>query len=113
MANRLADSLRTKHRKIPERAIDKVAANIKEFGWRQAIVVDKDNVIIRGHTRLLAALILFIPSQRTSMRALSRAFGECFLAILRIIWAPEAMLGEMSESATTRPVTATSCELRQ
>src|SRR6266849_6200778 len=42
-------------RKIPERAVDKVAASIKEFGWRQAIVVDKDFVIICGHTRLLAA----------------------------------------------------------
>src|SRR6202051_370214 len=42
-------------RKIPERAIDKVAASIKEFGWRQAIVVDKDGLIICGHTRLLAA----------------------------------------------------------
>ena len=38
-------------RKIPARAIDKVAASIKEFGWRQAIVVDKDGVIICGHTR--------------------------------------------------------------
>jgi hypothetical protein len=42
-------------RKIPERAIYKVAASIKEFGWRQSIVVDKDDVIICGHTRLLAA----------------------------------------------------------
>src|ERR1035438_5418869 len=42
-------------RKIPERAIDKVAASIKEFGWRQSIVVDKDGVIICGHTRWLAA----------------------------------------------------------
>ena len=42
-------------RKIPERAIDKVAASIKEFGWRVPIVVDKDGVIICGHTRLLAA----------------------------------------------------------
>jgi DNA modification methylase len=42
-------------RKIPERAIDKVAASIKEFGWRQAIVVDKNNIVICGHTRLLAA----------------------------------------------------------
>src|SRR5579864_8696642 len=42
-------------RKIPERAIDKVAASIKEFGWRQSIVVDKEDVIICGHTRLLAA----------------------------------------------------------
>jgi DNA modification methylase len=42
-------------RKIPERAVDKVAASIKEFGWRVPIVVDKDGVIICGHTRLLAA----------------------------------------------------------
>src|SRR3984885_3664292 len=42
-------------RKIPERAIDKVAASIQEFGWRQSIVVDKDGVGICGHTRLLAA----------------------------------------------------------
>src|SRR5665213_2026416 len=42
-------------RKIPERAIDKVAASVKEFGFRQCIVVDKDGVIICGHTRLLAA----------------------------------------------------------
>src|SRR5580692_10666177 len=42
-------------RKIPERAIDKVAASIQEFGWRQSIVVDKDGVVICGHTRLLAA----------------------------------------------------------
>src|ERR1700680_4456595 len=42
-------------RKIPERAVDKVAASIREFGWRVPIVVDKDGVIICGHTRLLAA----------------------------------------------------------
>lgn len=42
-------------RKIPESAIAKVAASIKEFGWRQPIVVDPDGVIVAGHTRLLAA----------------------------------------------------------
>ena len=42
-------------RKIPQQAIDKVAASIREFGWRQPIVVDKDGVIICGHARLLAA----------------------------------------------------------
>src|SRR5579859_3501067 len=42
-------------RKIPERAVDKVAASIREFGFRVPIVVDKDGVIICGHTRLLAA----------------------------------------------------------
>jgi ParB-like chromosome segregation protein Spo0J len=42
-------------RKIPQSAIDKVAASIKEFGWRQPVVVDAAGVIIAGHTRLLAA----------------------------------------------------------
>lgn len=42
-------------RNIPPQAIDKVAASIQEFGWRQPIVVDKDGVIIVGHVRLLAA----------------------------------------------------------
>ncbi|KRM81539.1 ParB-like protein [Limosilactobacillus coleohominis DSM 14060] len=32
-----------------------VANSIKEFGWQQPIVVDKDNVIIVGHTRYKAA----------------------------------------------------------
>ena len=36
-------------------AVAKVAASLHEFGFRQPIVVDKDNVIIVGHTRLLAA----------------------------------------------------------
>src|ERR1051326_3698675 len=42
-------------RVIPQSAIDKVAASIREFGWRVAIVVEKEGVIICGHTRLLAA----------------------------------------------------------
>ena len=36
-------------------AVDKVAASIQEFGWRQPIVVDANRVIIAGHTRLAAA----------------------------------------------------------
>ncbi len=42
-------------RKIPESAIEKVAASIKEFRFRQPIAVDRRGVIICGHTRLLAA----------------------------------------------------------
>jgi DNA modification methylase len=37
------------------RAIDAVAASLKEFGWRQPIVVDAHDVIVAGHKRLLAA----------------------------------------------------------
>lgn len=36
-------------------AIDKVAASIREFGFRQPIVVDEKFTVIVGHTRLLAA----------------------------------------------------------
>ena len=35
--------------------IDAVAASIREFGFRQPIVVDEDGVIIVGHTRYKAA----------------------------------------------------------
>ena len=45
-------------RKIPQSAIDKVMASLKEYGWQQPIVVDKNGVIVVGHTRRLAALQL-------------------------------------------------------
>mgnify|MGYP000564814649 CR=1 FL=1 len=41
-----------------ENAIAKVAASIKEFGFRQPIVVDDEMVIIAGHTRVQAAIQL-------------------------------------------------------
>jgi DNA modification methylase len=41
-----------------ELAVVKVAASIKEFGWRQPIVVDSEMVIVVGHTRYLAAMQL-------------------------------------------------------
>jgi len=40
---------------IPDSAVGKVAASIKEFGFKNPILVTKDGVIIAGHTRLLAA----------------------------------------------------------
>src|SRR5215468_4870936 len=42
-------------RKITAAAVDKVAASIQEFGFRQPIVVDKEGVVIVGHVRLRAA----------------------------------------------------------
>ena len=42
-------------RVIPDSAVAKVAASIKEFGFKQPIVVDGKGVIVAGHTRLLAA----------------------------------------------------------
>jgi ParB-like chromosome segregation protein Spo0J len=42
-------------RQISEAAIEKVANSLKEFGWRQPIVVDEKGEVVVGHTRLLAA----------------------------------------------------------
>lgn len=39
-------------------AVDAVAASLREFGFRQPIVVDAEGVIIVGHTRYKAALKL-------------------------------------------------------
>ena len=36
-------------------AVERVAASIKEYGFKQPIIVDKDNVIVAGHTRYKAA----------------------------------------------------------
>ena len=41
--------------RINEGGVDAVAKSIQEFGWQQPIVVDKDGVIIFGHTRYKAA----------------------------------------------------------
>lgn len=38
-----------------ENAVDKVASSIKEFGFKVPIVIDENNIIIAGHTRLKAA----------------------------------------------------------
>jgi len=42
-------------RKNDGKAVDKVAASIKEFGFKVPIIVDKDNVIVTGHTRYKAS----------------------------------------------------------
>lgn len=41
--------------RINDNAVDIVAASIKEFGFKNPILIDKENVIIAGHTRLKAA----------------------------------------------------------
>ena len=38
-----------------EAAVEAVAESIREFGFRTPILIDRDNVIIAGHTRLKAA----------------------------------------------------------
>ena len=45
-------------RKHTEESIQTVANSIKKFGWKNAIKIDEENVILAGHGRRLAALKL-------------------------------------------------------
>src|SRR5436305_14726754 len=47
--------------RVNEAAVESVAASIREFGWRQPIVVDGQGIIIVGHTRWKAAQKLRYP----------------------------------------------------
>ena len=42
-------------RRISEEAIKAVSNSIKEFGFKVPVIIDKDNVIVAGHARVLAA----------------------------------------------------------
>lgn len=42
-------------KKHPEEQVEHIANSIKRFGWKQPIVIDKENVVVVGHGRLLAA----------------------------------------------------------
>jgi DNA modification methylase len=44
--------------RVNDQAVEAVAASIREFGFRQPIVVDETGTIIVGHTRYEAALLL-------------------------------------------------------
>ena len=39
-------------------AVAAVAKSIEKFGFKVPIIIDKDNVIVAGHTRLKAAMLL-------------------------------------------------------
>lgn len=41
-----------------DKAVEKVANSIREFGFQQPLVVDVDGVVVVGHTRLKAAQLL-------------------------------------------------------
>ena len=45
-----------------EEAVKYVANSIKEFGFKNPIIIDKNNVIIAGHTRLKASIYLNLKS---------------------------------------------------
>ena len=45
-----------------DKSVDKVAQSIDQFGFRVPVVIDKDNVIVCGHTRYKAAKKLHLTS---------------------------------------------------
>lgn len=53
--------------RINDASVDAVANSIEEFGFKVPIVIDKNNVIINGHTRLKAALKLGLTEVPTIM----------------------------------------------
>lgn len=44
------------------KAVEKVAESIRQFGFQQPLVLDRDNVIVCGHTRYAAAKKLMFTS---------------------------------------------------
>lgn len=84
-------------------SVDSVAASIKEFGFKQPIVVDKDRVVVAGHTRLKAAQKLGLdtvpvvfaddltPEQIKAYRILDNKVGE------KSEWDAELLQLELSE----------------
>ena len=65
-------------------AVDAVASSIKEFGFKVPIIVDSNNVIIAGHTRVRACKKLGIQEVPCVIRSEERRVGkEC-----RSRWSP-------------------------
>ena len=56
-----------KNPRLNDGAVEAVARSLKEFGWRQPIVVDRDNIIVVGHTRWKAAKSLGMAIQTRSL----------------------------------------------
>lgn len=44
--------------RLNDDAVQYVAESIKQFGFKVPIIIDKDNIIVAGHTRLKAAIEL-------------------------------------------------------
>jgi ParB-like chromosome segregation protein Spo0J len=92
--------------------VDGLASSIKEFGFRQPIVVDKDGVIVVGHTRYLAAKKLGLakvpvhvakdltPERAKAYRIVDNKIQE------KSKWDYELLQLELSEmDLTTEPIT--------
>ena len=92
----------TNPRRCPQSAIEKVAASLAQFGFRQPIVVDGDGVVVVGHTRLLAAKRLGLtqvpvhvaadlsPAQARAYRLADNRTGQ------ETTWDPELLPAEIA-----------------
>lgn len=81
-------------------AIDKVASSINEYGFQQPIVVDKNMVVIVGHTRLLASKKLGLKKVPIAIADLSKSQAKAYrLADNRTnedsSWDEELLKGEL------------------
>ena len=61
-----------------DQAVDKVASSINEYGFQQPIVVDKNMVLIVGHTRLLGAKKLGLKQVPVHIADLSEAKAKAY-----------------------------------
>ena len=81
-------------------AIDKVASSINEYGFQLPIVVDKNMVVIVGHTRLLASKKLGLKKVPIAIADLSKSQAKAYrLADNRTnedsSWDEELLKGEL------------------
>jgi len=61
-----------------DQAVDKVASSIHEYGFQQPIVVDKNMVVIVGHTRLLASKKLGLKKVPIAIANLSKSQAKAY-----------------------------------
>lgn len=86
-----------------DEAVEYVAASIREFGFKVPIVIDRDGVIVAGHTRLKAALKLGLdevpcivaddltPEQVTAFRLADNKVSE------QATWAEDKLIEELKK----------------
>ena len=92
-----------KNPRLNDRAVEAVAKSIKEFGFKQPLVITPEGVIIVGHTRLKAALSLgmdtvpcvvaanLTPAQIKAYRLADNRTGEL------AAWDFDALRGEIAD----------------
>tara|TARA_Y100000310_G_scaffold332892_1_gene409360 strand:- start:5690 stop:6445 length:756 start_codon:yes stop_codon:yes gene_type:complete len=83
-------------------AVEKIAKSLQEYGWQQPIVVDKEMVVIVGHTRLLAAKSLGMKMVPVHVAELSEAKSKAYrIADNRVgeeaLWDLDALSSELKE----------------